>query len=74
MMVSILGNGFREKSVVCRVGTFVTSLVRHAAAGHAVLVGTTGENERPAGCPYASRRHAQVLSQARYIPAEATDD
>jgi hypothetical protein len=38
-----------EKSVVHRVGVFVTSLIGRATAGHAVLVGTTGENEWPAG-------------------------
>jgi hypothetical protein len=65
---------YGEERVVCRVEVFVTSLVRHAAASHAVFVGTTGKKEWPAGSPYTTRRHLQVLSQARYIPAEATDD
>ncbi len=47
-----------------RVEVLVTSLIRRATAGHAVFVGTTGENEWPAGCPYASRT---ICSKPNYF-------
>jgi hypothetical protein len=53
-----------EKSVVRRVEVLVTSLIRRATAGHAVFVGTTGKNEWPAGCPYASRT---ICSKPNYF-------
>jgi hypothetical protein len=53
---------------MCRVEVFVTSLIRRATAGHAVFVGTTGENEWPAGCPYAS--HERGGQASRPAPGE----